>query len=197
MGITISNSQVYFLGSSLWKVLSNICRYSVDKYLVKQNITFFQTGSFASPSRVGLTLETLAKISSLAWLFIFQLCALHVALSQVSFSRDTREIHLFILLSLCLHTLSYSSLTIRNPHTFKEIWLKKFKIKFGTELKPTQNSCKSQHYNLPFWLFRDKTPKQTLDLNVSLGHRQNSLTPNSKSWETLAPYTFVSWNTCT
>ena len=65
-------------------------------------------------------------------------------------------------------------------------------IKFGMELKLTQNSCKSQHYNLPFWLFRDKTPKQTLDLNVSLGHRQNSLTPNSKSCETLASYTFVS-----
>ena len=42
-------------------------------------------------------------------------------------------------------------------------------IKFGTELNPIQNSWKSQLYNLPIWLFRDKTPKQTLDLNVSLG----------------------------
>ena len=42
-------------------------------------------------------------------------------------------------------------------------------IKFGTELEPTQVSWKSQLYNLPFWLFHDKTPKQTLDLNVSLG----------------------------
>ena len=115
--------------------------------MVKQNITFCQTESFASPSRVGLTRKTLAKISSLAWLFIFQLCALHVALSQVSFSWDIHKIHLFILLSLILHTLSGSSLTIRNPHTYREIWLKKFTIKFGTELKLTQNSCKLQLYN--------------------------------------------------
>ena len=42
-------------------------------------------------------------------------------------------------------------------------------IKFGIELKSTQDSWKSQLYNLPLWLFCDKTPKQTLDLNVSLG----------------------------
>ena len=42
-------------------------------------------------------------------------------------------------------------------------------LKFGTELKLTQYSLKSQLYNLPLWLFRDKTPKQTLNLNVSLG----------------------------
>ena len=42
-------------------------------------------------------------------------------------------------------------------------------IKFGIELKPIKASWKSQLYNLPFWLFHDKTTKQTLDLNVSLG----------------------------
>ena len=42
-------------------------------------------------------------------------------------------------------------------------------IKFGMKLKPTQYSWKSQLYNLSLWPFRDKTPKQTLDLNVSLG----------------------------
>ena len=42
-------------------------------------------------------------------------------------------------------------------------------IKFGTELKLIEHSWKSQLYNLPFWLFRDKTLKQTLDLNVNLG----------------------------
>ena len=63
--------------------------------------------------------------SRLAWLFAFQSCALHVALLRVSFSRDTCENHLFILWTLSLHTLSHSSLTIRNPHTYKEKWLKK------------------------------------------------------------------------
>jgi len=47
--------------------------------------------------------------------------------------------------------------------------IEKITIKFDMELKPIQNSCKSQLYNLSLWLFYDKTPKQTLDLNVSLG----------------------------
>ena len=41
-------------------------------------------------------------------------------------------------------------------------------------------------YNLPLWLFRDKTLKQTLDLTCELGTvEQNSLTPNSRIYETL------------
>ena len=47
--------------------------------------------------------------------------------------------------------------------------IEKITIKFDTKLKPTQYSCKSQFYNLPLWLFHYKTPKQTLDLIVSLG----------------------------
>ena len=70
--------------------------------------------------------------------------------------------------------------------------IKKITIKFGTELKSTQTSWKSQLYNLLLWLFHDKTPKQILDLNVGLGTRQNSLTPKSKSCEALKPYTPIS-----
>ena len=89
--------------------------YNVGKDLVKENITFCQIECFATTSRVGLTHEILAKTSRLAWLFIFQSYALHIALSRVSFLWDTREIYLFILWNLSLHTLSHSSLTIRNP----------------------------------------------------------------------------------
>ena len=40
---------------------------------------------------------------------------------------------------------------------------------------------KIQPYNLPLWLFRDKTLIQTLDLTCVLGTvEQNSLTPNSR-----------------
>ena len=40
---------------------------------------------------------------------------------------------------------------------------------------------KIQPYNLPLWLFCDKTLKQTLDLICELGTiEQNSLTPNSR-----------------
>ena len=43
-----------------------------------------------------------------------------------------------------------------------------------------------QPYNLPLWLFRDKTLKQTLDLTCELGTiEQNSLTPNSRICEAL------------
>ena len=40
--------------------------YSVSNDLVKQNFTFCQIESFASPLQVGLTRETLEKTSSLA-----------------------------------------------------------------------------------------------------------------------------------
>ena len=40
---------------------------------------------------------------------------------------------------------------------------------------------KIQPYNLPFWLFHNKTLKQTLDLKFELGTvEQNSFTPNSR-----------------
>ena len=48
---------------------------------------------------------------------------------------------------------------------------------------------KIQPYNLPFWLFRDKTLKQTLDLTCELGIvEHNSLTPNSRNCEALESY---------
>ena len=48
---------------------------------------------------------------------------------------------------------------------------------------------KIQPYNLPFWLFRDKTLKQTLDLTCELGTvEHNSLTPNSRNCEALESY---------
>ena len=55
-----------------------------------------------------------------------------------------------------------------NPYKYREM-IEEITIKFGTELKPTKASWKSQLYNLPLWLFHDKTLKQTLGLNVSLG----------------------------
>ena len=48
---------------------------------------------------------------------------------------------------------------------------------------------KIQPYNLPLWLFRDKTLKQTLDLTYELGTvEHNSLTPNSRNCEALESY---------
>ena len=52
---------------------------------------------------------------------------------------------------------------------------------------------KIQPYNLPLWLFREKTLKQTLDLTCELGTvEQNSLTPNSRIYVALELYDQVS-----
>ena len=52
---------------------------------------------------------------------------------------------------------------------------------------------KIQPYILPFWLFRDKTLKQTLDLTCELRIvEQNSLTPNSRIYIALESYDQVS-----
>ena len=48
---------------------------------------------------------------------------------------------------------------------------------------------KIQPYNLPFWLFREKILKQTLDLTCELETvEQNSLTPNSRICMALESY---------
>ena len=48
---------------------------------------------------------------------------------------------------------------------------------------------KIQPYNLPLWLFHDKTIKQTLDLTCELGTvEHNSLTPNSRNYKALESY---------
>ena len=48
---------------------------------------------------------------------------------------------------------------------------------------------KIQPYNLPVWLFRNKTLKQTLDLTCELGIvEQNSLIPNSRIYVALESY---------
>ena len=48
---------------------------------------------------------------------------------------------------------------------------------------------KIQPYNLPLWLFRDKTLKQTLDLIFELGTvEHNLLTPNSRNYGALESY---------
>ena len=55
---------------------------------------------------------------------------------------------------------------------------------------------KIQPYNLPFWLFHDKTLKQTLDLTCELRTvENNSLTPNSSNCEALESYEHESLET--
>ena len=117
--------------------------YSVGKDLVRQTWQISQTECFASISREDLTCETKFQAGmTLRLLVMCSTCGLFRELAS-------HEIHLFILLNLSFHTLSHSSHTIKNTHKYREIWLNKITIKFGTKLKPTQNSYKSQLYNIP------------------------------------------------
>ena len=55
---------------------------------------------------------------------------------------------------------------------------------------------KIQPYNLPLWLFHDKTLRQTLDLTCELGTvEHNSLIPNSRNYEALESYEHESLET--
>ena len=90
--------------------------------------------------------------------------------------------------SLCIFAHSWAflytlSLTIlHDSHLSTELLITKVQANL-TRNKANKMVDKIQPYNLPLWLFRDKTLKQTLDLTCELGIvKQNSLTPNSKIW---------------
>ena len=97
--------------------------------------------------------------------------------------RATREIQSRVLASLHnlehFFTLSHT-LSLHNSHLNTGLLIAKIQVNLAQN-KANKMVDKIQPYNLPFWLFRDKTLKQTLDLICELGTvEQNSLTPNSR-----------------
>ena len=102
--------------------------------------------------------------SSLAQLFIFQSCALHMALFVGYFSRDNREIHLINFWNLILHRfLTLISYNYTHIHTGKMI--KEIKIKFDMKLKPKQNIWKSQLYKC-FHIYLKKKKKKPVYIHL-------------------------------
>ena len=95
--------------------------------------------------------------NSLAWLFSFQPCAPHVTLSRLSFSRNPLILHL----SLSLHQLNTKTNTIKS-HKVQGYKLKQLQYFLSWNKANIKHNCKSQFYNLPLWLFRDKTPYNRL-----------------------------------
>ena len=76
-------------------------------------------------------------------------------------------------------TLSHS-LPLNDSHPNTELLIAKIQANLARN-KANKMVDKIQSCNLPLWLFRDKTLKQTLDLTCELGTvEQNSLTPNSR-----------------
>ena len=152
---------------------------------------------------IGLSREFKLRANSLASLGLLSCSATagatlqHLAcLARVHHSgglqpQATCEIQLRVPVSLQnleqFFTLSHT-LPLHDSHL--NTWLLIVKIQANlAQNKANKMVDKIQPYNLPIWLFHDKTLKQTLDLTCELGIvEHNPLTPNSRNCETLKSY---------
>ena len=126
----------------------------------------------------------------LAWRFNFW-HAWHVSsfwrLAVVSYPRDLVASLCFscTLLSISSH---YLTLPLQESHLNTGLLIAKIQANLAWN-KANKMVDKIQPYNLLFWLFRDKTLKQTLDLTCELVTvEHNSLTLNSRNCEALESY---------
>ena len=130
--------------------MSNNDIYSMGEDLIYQIWQNSKTKCFTGISRKGLTREILMKTSchQLSWLFTFQSYAVHMAsLREKSSCELLAKTPLIFNVVLSLHTLSHTQLIQKKPtYNTGYIRLNRITIKFDTELKPIQNSCKSQLY---------------------------------------------------
>ena len=132
--------------------------------------------SYSAPASVTLQL--------LACLAREQLLA---ACSHESPARSGRESLFFLHALEHFFTLSYS-LPLQESHLNTGLLITEIQANLAWN-KANKMVDKIQPYNLPFWLFRDKTLKQTLDLTYELGTvEHNSLIPNSRNCEALESY---------
>ena len=125
-------------------------------------------------------------VQQLAWLFSFPTCftrvlTLAACQSRVTCKSSRESLHPCTILSISSHSLTHS-LPLHDSHLNTELLIAKIQTNLARN-KANKMVDKIQPYNLPLWLFRDKTLKQTLDLICELGIvEQNSLTPNSRIW---------------
>ena len=121
---------------------------------------------------VGMTLQFLA-------------CLACVQLLAACKPRTTHEIQSWVLASLhnLEHFFTLSHILLwHDSHLNIGLLIVKIQVNLAQN-KANKMVDKIQSYNLPLWLFRDRTLKQTLDLICELGTaEQNSLTPNSRIW---------------
>ena len=142
-------------------------------------------------------------VQQLAWLFNSPTYSIRVPTLAACQSRVTRESSrewVFALLHNLEHFFTFShSLPLHDSHLNTGLLIAKIQANLARN-KANMMVDKIQPYNLPVWLFRDKTLKKTLDLTCELRTvEQNSLTPNSRiylcsSWNI---WTRISWNTTT
>ena len=97
--------------------------------------------------------------NSLVRLFNFQSCAPHMPFSRKLFLWTSWELvakYTDLQLSLSLYQLNTKLNTIKS-HKIQRTKLKQLQHFFSWNEANIKYSCKSQLYNLPLWLFRDKT----------------------------------------
>ena len=110
-----------------------------------------------------------------------------VACSRESPARSSHDSLFF------LHTLEHfftisHSLPLQESHLNTRLLIAEIQENLARN-KANKRVDKIQPYNLPLWLFHDKTLKQTLNLTCELGTvKHNSLTPNSRNCEALESY---------
>ena len=152
MGITISNSQGLWIEFSLWMTsftfVGNEGIYSIGE---GKKVTFKNP-----PSR--MFHEYLAKrpypwdtreILQAGITLQLPTCASHVALLRVSFSRASREIHLFFNSCSILHQINTKYNTIKS-HKIQGTKLKQLQHFLSWNKANVKHSYKSQLYNLLF-----------------------------------------------
>ena len=109
------------------------------------------------------------------------------AYSRKSPARSSRESLFFLHTLEHFFTLSHS-LSLQESHLNTGLLIAEIQANLAWN-KANKMVDKIQPDNLLFWLFRDKTLKQTLDLTCELGTvEQNLLTPNSRIYVALETY---------
>ena len=107
--------------------------------------------------------------------------------SRESLARSSRESLFFLYTLEHFFTLSHL-LHLQESHLNTGLLIAKIQANLAQN-KTNKMVDKIQPYNLPLWLFHDKTLKQTLDLTYELGTvEHNSLTPNSRNCDDLESY---------
>ena len=124
-------------------------------------------------------------VLQLAWRFNFSACFTRMHLLAACKPRATRKIQSRVPASLHnlehFFTLSHT-LPLHDSHLNTRLLIAKTQANLARN-KANKMVDKFQPYNLPLWLFCDKTLNRTLDLISEFRTvEQNSLTPNSKIW---------------
>ena len=136
-----------------------------------------RTECFMGVSREGLTYELLAKhpwnilTLSILTLRIPIMCKAHASLRRMLSHEIPARNLLPSIAWVFTHSLSHTTLTIKSHNKYRVQKIEYNYNQIWHRIKANKiHICKSQLYNLPIWLFRDKTPKTDSRLKCKFGN---------------------------